>query len=155
MIRLIVILAASGFGVVCSASAQATGGPVDSARIALAKSLLVRTGAGQPSSSEMFKSLSQQRQGLPQIRQAVWDSLEAGLQRAMAGLVDSLAPHYAMRFSTEELREIIQFYDSPVGRHLIAEQPAFARVGMQLGQRLAARVLEQFQKELQNSIRND
>jgi hypothetical protein len=55
-------------------------------------------------------------------------------------LVDSLAPVYAARFSKAELDQLLAFYESPVGRHVAAEQPAIAQESQQLGLRWGARM---------------
>jgi hypothetical protein len=41
----------------------------------------------------------------------------------------SLAAAYARRFSVDELRQLIQFYESRVGQKLLEEQPAISREG--------------------------
>jgi hypothetical protein len=60
------------------------------------------------------------------------------------GLVAKMVPIYARHFSREDVRGLIAFYESDLGRRMVAEMPALAqetiRVGMQWGKDLAPHV---------------
>jgi uncharacterized protein len=69
-----------------------------------------------------------------------WDSLK-----------DEIIAIYADAFSEEELREINQFYQTPVGRKVVEKTPELVGKGMQLG----ARRVQMNQAELQQMIQDE
>lgn len=66
-------------------------------------------------------------------------------------LADQIAGVYARHFTLDELHQMTQFYQSPAGQKMIAEQPAIARetlaFGQQLGRTIAADIVEQMRKD--------
>jgi uncharacterized protein len=48
----------------------------------------------------------------------------------IAEVVNETARLYALRFSEQELKDALAFYKSPVGRKLVAEEPAIAEQSM-------------------------
>jgi uncharacterized protein len=65
-------------------------------------------------------------------------------------LADQIAGVYARHFTVDEIHQITQFYRSPTGQKMIAEQPAIARetlaYGQQLGRTIATDIAEQMRK---------
>ena len=61
-----------------------------------------------------------------------------------AGLIEL----YQQHFTSDELDELIRFYGTPVGRKSLQVLPVITNEGMQLGQKLAAKNQEEFQKQL-------
>ncbi len=55
-------------------------------------------------------------------------------------LVEEMAPIYANNFTNDELRELIAFYDSPIGRKLVEKQPILSQQGAALGQAWGQRI---------------
>ncbi len=58
-----------------------------------------------------------------------------------SAVTDAMVPIYAQHFSTEEIKGITQFYESPVGQRLVKEMPALVQethtVGVQIDQKAA------------------
>jgi uncharacterized protein len=65
-------------------------------------------------------------------------------------LVDSLAPIYARRFSKAELEQLVAFYESPVGRHIVGEQGEIVQESQALGVRWGTRLGAAIAVELAN-----
>jgi hypothetical protein len=67
-------------------------------------------------------------------------------------VVDEVAKVYAAHFTEQELKDIIAFYKTPVGKKLIAEEPRVLEDGMRAAQGWAAEfsdvVLERFRAEM-------
>ena len=126
-----------------SAQPAPTSSPVDSARLRLASELL-RLMHSVDTSRAAIPSLQQFREMVPMVPAAVWDSLEAKLRRALAGVQDSLVPFYAERFTTEELRGFIEFFETPLGRRFLAEQPVLAARMLEVTQRVVGGVTDEF-----------
>jgi hypothetical protein len=62
------------------------------------------------------------------------------LVRETPGLVEDIIPEYARSFSLAELQELLRFYESPIGRRLIAEQAGLTQRSMEIGQRWGTRL---------------
>jgi len=58
-----------------------------------------------------------------------------------------IAPLYAQKFSTVELEEVIRFYQSPVGRKFIANQPEISQRSDSLGLDWGKRIAWQMQRD--------
>jgi hypothetical protein len=60
-------------------------------------------------------------------------------------LIEMIVPIYKKHLSHDDIRASIAFYESPAGRHLVANQPAILQdsmaVGQQWGQRLSQRAM--------------
>jgi len=63
-------------------------------------------------------------------------------------LIDSLIPVYTARFSQAELDQLVQFYASPVGQHLIQVQPDIFQERLEIGRRSGERIV----RELRDSL---
>ncbi len=74
------------------------------------------------------------------------------LSGAMLGIVpeviDASAVIYANRFTADELRAINQFYRTPAGRKLVAEQPAMMQEISQVSERLGFQAVNSVANEL-------
>lgn len=70
-----------------------------------------------------------------------WDELRAEIDTAT--LVHKTVPIYDKHFTHEEIRELIAFYQTPLGVKLIEKLPAIAQesmaAGMEWGQEIAAK----------------
>src|SRR5262249_30157205 len=60
-----------------------------------------------------------------------------------AELVNELAKLFAPRFTEQELKDILAFYKSPLGRKLIAEEPAILDQSMQTAQSWAEKLSQE------------
>ena len=79
--------------------------------------------------------LPAQRASNPAIPAAFWDRFAARARAESRSLIDSLVPIYDRAFTTEELKELLRFYESPLGQRLIAATPDLSRESMLAGQR--------------------
>ena len=83
----------------------------------------------------MEAGLPAQRASNPAIPAVFWDRFAARARAESRTLLDSLVPVYDRVFTTEELKELLRFYESPLGQRLIAVTPDLARESMMAGQR--------------------
>lgn len=68
----------------------------------------------------------------------VWDSLYTSVfQVELKDLNSKLVPIYKKHFTQEEIKELIAFYESPIGMKMSKETPAITQESMQLRQKLA------------------
>jgi uncharacterized protein len=113
---------------------------LDAERLTLAKRLVRASGSEATILKSIELSLPAQRAQNPTIPPEFWDRFAAKAQADVGVLVDSLAPFYATRFSKLELEQLVSFFESPVGRHVVAEQGRIAQDSQQLGVRWGTRL---------------
>lgn len=61
---------------------------------------------------------------------AFWDDLQERLEDDVPELIDTMAPAYATRFSVAEMKGLIEFYRTPTGRALLANQEFLSRMSV-------------------------
>lgn len=97
-----------------------------------------------PVTDQMLQAVKSARPDLQQdvldnIRKAVTDTIREAIE-AQGGLLDQLVPVYNAHLSQAEVKELIAFYTSPIGKKFAAEQPKISReayeVGVQWGKNL-------------------
>jgi uncharacterized protein len=134
----LVILTALALGAAPPVGAQRAS--VDPGTATTIRRLLDLTGAAKLALQSMEQMLPSQRAANPQVPAAFWDAFLAHARRDVPQLVDSLIPVYAAHFTKAELDQLVQFYESPLGRRLSAAQPRVTQESMQVGQRWGARI---------------
>lgn len=104
-----------------------------------------------PSMSEMFRVMLDTMPAQTRER-AVRIMEEEGRKSFTAErMVEELVPIYDRHFTAEEIKSLIAFYESPVGKKLVGEQPNIIReasaVGEKIGNEAVERVLRRYQEE--------
>lgn len=134
--------------VVLPGFAQRPAIPIDSAKAATVRRLLQLTNTGDAIIYGMEASILAQKSANPDVPAAVWDAFIARARHYVPQMLDSLVPVYAARFSQAELTQLVQFYASPVGHHLIETQPEIFRESIQIGQRWGLIIAREIQDSL-------
>ena len=132
------------------AQATAPSAPADSTA-ALVHELVDRTRSVDLAFTAIEANIAVQRQTNPRIPAEFWDRF-LGLAHAhrdeLAAQIESV---YGRHFSVDELRALLAFYDTPVGKKLIAVQPTLAQesmaAGRDWGQRIGAEAGAEISKE--------
>lgn len=77
--------------------------------------------------------------------------------RALADqdLVEEVIPIYAKHFSHEDIRQMIAFHETPLGRKSIEVMPRLMAESMQVGQRWAAKTLPRIREEVTKQMRDE
>lgn len=87
------------------------------------------------------------RQAQPQVPEDVWTELLAELD---AGAITELTvPIYKKHFTADDIRGLLAFYESAVGRRFIAAQPQIVEESMAVGQKWGADAAQRVFKRLQ------
>ena len=132
-------------------STDTLGSRRDSAKAALLRQLLVRTQAVDQAIALMEATLPAQRQSNPRIPAVFWDRFIAEARARRGELADMISVVYDRHFTTEEVRQLLEFYDTPIGRKLLVAQPTIvqqsAQAGQQWGQRVGAAIGAQLAAE--------
>lgn len=73
--------------------------------------------------------------------------------RAQDGLLTRMVPVYARHFNHEEVRGLLAFYETDLGRKTISVMPTLMQEGAELGQAWAAEIMPRVQETLQARLR--
>ena len=112
----------------------------DPDRLAAAHRLLRASGAADLMVTAMKANIPVQRTAMPQVPAAFWERFEQRLVTDSPQFLDSIAVVYAAVFPLQDLQQLIAFYESPLGRRLVAAQPAILTQSSAVGQRWGARL---------------
>jgi hypothetical protein len=135
------------------------------AQIALAKEVIEVKGAAAIFAPLVTGVVEQTRQTIqqsnPMIAKDLGDvatQLRSELAPRGAEVQNEIVRLYAQKFSEPELKEILAFYKSPVGRKVITEEPVVLDEGMkrasEWADKLAEEVLGKFRTELRKKGHN-
>ncbi len=122
--------------------------PPDSARLALARELVVLTRSTEQALTTMDAMLTSQRTLNPKIPAAFWDRFGKRMHDDKDEFTTMLATVYARHFSLEELRGLLAFNRSALGQRVIALQAQISQESMDAGRAWGARVGAEVGQEL-------
>lgn len=133
-----------------AAPAAAPAAPtVDPAFEADIRALLKATGAGSMGVQMMDQMITSLQPMAPQLPATFWDEVRTEFNAEE--LINLVVPIYAKHLTHEDVKGLIAFYESPVGRKMIAVQPALMaesmEVGQAWGQEIAMRVVAKMQSQ--------
>ena len=105
---------------------------MDPAKAADIRRLLALTGSANVGKQVALQLMAQLREVAPEVPEAFWQEFAEGVD--VGELVELVIPVYDRNFTHEDIRELIRFYESPIGRKVSATLPAVARESMEAGQ---------------------
>jgi hypothetical protein len=85
----------------------------------------------------------QQNPGLGKDLNEIAAKMRTDLQPRFAELTDAMAKMYADVFTEQEMKEILTFYQSPVGKKLLEQQPKLVDASMSFAQDWANKLSEE------------
>jgi len=89
------------------------------------------------------------KQSSPNVPESFWNGfIEKWQTKAGDKLVVLYTPVYQKYLTLDDLKKVIEFYESPVGKKLGTATPAMTTEGMQLGQQLGMEIATELQTEL-------
>jgi len=78
---------------------------------------------------------AQLKQAKPGAPDSVWSNLKREVyDKEVNDLTKQLVPLYKKHFTHEDVKELISFYESPIGKKLTAKTPLLTQESMQLSQ---------------------
>jgi uncharacterized protein len=123
-------------------------GVADTAKIGLIRQVIAATRAADQAVLAMETGLPAQRASNPRIPAVFWDRFVARARTRRSEFVELLVPIYDQRFSPAELRDLLAFYQSPLGLRLLEVQPDLTRDAMLAGQKWGMRLGTEIGQEL-------
>lgn len=96
---------------------------------------------------QMFTAFKQQYSN---VEQDIWDELENDfLETSLKDLTEMLAPVYSKYMTKDDLKEVIKFYQTPVGKKFAQKTPFITQESMQIGQQWGMKIGQDFIKKMQ------
>lgn len=98
----------------------------------LVKEMLELSGAGKMAFQTMEMMISSYKKQMPDVKTDFWDEF---MKEAQTGdLITMIAPVYAKHFTEDEIKELIAFYKTPVGKKLVEKLPAISQESYSIGE---------------------
>jgi hypothetical protein len=94
--------------------------------------LLELSGTSKLATQMMGTMIQSFKQMAPDAPAGFWDEFAKGVDPQE--LIEMIVPIYKKHLSHDDIRAAIAFYESPAGRHLVANQPAILQDSMAAGQ---------------------
>lgn len=112
------------------------------------KRLVEATGVVERELKSMEPLLARMKQQMPNVPEKVWKEVEVEFRKVFTRetIIEMYAPIYSRHFGPDEVKRLLAFYNSPVGKKLVAETPmieieAFLD-GMQRGINIGEKIRE-------------
>ena len=96
------------------------------------KDLMVLTGEENAIKQTMEQTLPSMKSQMPQVPQKFWDAFMAEID--INEISSQLIPIYSKYLTTEDIEGLIKFYETPLGRKMIAVHPEIRRESIKIGQ---------------------
>lgn len=139
--RLLIVLVGLGSTAIAEPGhTQQANASVDPTTSATVRHLLQLTHTTEVMAHAMDSALPAQRAANPHISAAFWDALAIDVKARFPELIDSIVAMYARHFTQQELDQLVQFYTTPLGQRLAAEQPAMFAESEEMGRRWGIRL---------------
>lgn len=110
------------------------------------RQLMNAMGMGDLSNQILGQMIGQMKQMAPDAPEAFWTNF----QKKADGneLIELIIPIYAKHFSHAEIKELIGFYNSPIGKKVTATLPAITQESMVAGQQWGMKLAQDVMAEL-------
>ncbi len=112
------------------------------------RKLMDLTNAGNMGVQVASQMIDQMRSTWPQVPNQFWDDFKRDMNPGT--LVDLVVPIYDHHFTHDDIKQMISFYDSPVGRKVTAESGAIMRESMDVGAEWGALLSQQIMDRLRD-----
>jgi hypothetical protein len=103
----------------------------DAAKLADVQKLLNLTGVANLGIQAMDQMLQNLKGSMPQVPEKAWTEFRKEVNTD--GLLSTIATIYDKHLTHAEVKELIKFYESPVGKKMISVMPAITAESMQAG----------------------
>ena len=122
------------------ASVRAQTASPDTEKVRLIKQLIADAHLTDQALQVIEQALPAHRAANPRVPAAFWDRFLEQARARRGELEDGYVALYDRNFTTAELRGLVAFYESPIGKRFVEVQPALTREGMAMGQEWGTRI---------------
>ncbi len=148
------VLAFSTLGQITPAPASAAAAPQTSAtqnsdpeKEKLIRELLTKTREVEMAEERIFQGLAAMKQVMPNVPEKYWDEYRRRIRSEE--LRSELVAIYARRFSIDDVKGLLAFFDTPAGKKWTAERVPLLRDSMEVAQNMTRRAAAEVSKEFQ------
>lgn len=100
----------------------------------------------QSAIKQMFTLFKQQYSN---VGEEIWSEMELEFSKtSLDDLTEMLVPVYSKHLTIEDLSQLIEFYDSPVGKKFAKSSPLITQESMQIGQQWGMKIGQEFEKKM-------
>lgn len=111
------------------------------------KLLMEMTGSSQLSTQILDQLLPQYKTAFPDVPEDVWNEFRDELN--VDDLMTQIIPVYEKHFTHEEIKQLIDFYKTPLGQKTISVLPSVMQESMMIGQKWGMDAAERVMKKLE------
>lgn len=98
--------------------------------------------------NQMFTMFKQQ---FSAVNEETWTSFEAEFKNtSINDLLELIVPVYQKHMTIEDLKELIKFYETPVGKKFALKTPLIVQESMQVGQQWGMKIGQDFAKKMKD-----
>lgn len=112
------------------------------------RKLMQMTGSANMGLQVMDNMIAQFKKMMPQVPNEFWTDFRNEINAKE--LTDLIVPIYARHFSHDDIKQLIAFYNTPIGKKLIALQPQIMQESMAAGQKWGAKIGQRAMKKIQD-----
>ena len=120
---------------------------VDEAKKADIVKLMNAMGSGDMAMQMMKQMITMLKPLAPDAPTTFWDEFMNEIDPNE--LIDMIVPIYAKHFTHEDIKGMIAFYETPLGKKTVAKLPLIMQESMQVGQKWGAQLTERVTKKMQ------
>ena len=109
-------------------------------------------------SEEAYQTVIQQfvimfKEQYTEVDPEIWDELEKEFSKtSMKELTEMLVPVYSKYMSIEDLKELIKFYESPIGQKFAKNSPLIMQESMQIGKEWGMKIGQEIDEKMKNKL---
>lgn len=139
VVRLALMLAVATGTLVTAARAQTASTP-DTTKVRLIRQLIAAAHLTDQALQVVEQAIPAQRAANPRVPAVFWDRFLEQVRARRGELEEGYVALYDRNMTTAELRGLLAFYESPIGKRFVELQPTLTREGMAMGQEWGARI---------------
>ncbi|MCP5046996.1 MAG: DUF2059 domain-containing protein [bacterium] len=132
-LRTIILVIALSVGIVAAVNAVGNGQSSSDAKRADIKRMVELSGAGKLGIQAMNQMVKVFKRSQPSVPDTFWKEFMAEVDPNE--LVEMVIPSYDKHLTHEEVKQLIAFYQSPIGKKLVSVQPQIMQESMVAGQK--------------------
>ena len=140
------ILAVLALALLCAGPAMSQAG--NAAKQQDIRKLMELTGAAKIGQQMAAQMIPMFKQSNPQVPQKFWDDVMKEFDAK--SMIDLVVPIYDKHLTHEDVKGLIVFYQSPLGRKMSSVMPQIAQESMQVGQQWGMQIAQRIQKRLED-----
>jgi hypothetical protein len=114
------------------------------------KEMFIASGVEETYRTAIIQMVDMYKTQMPEAPAGYWDDLQQEfLRTSIDDLVLMLVPVYQKHMTIEDLRGLVEFYQTPLGKKFITSTPAIMEESMQVGQAWGMKLGQELSKRLE------